>query len=213
MKVILKNEIVGLGEEGEVVTVANGYARNFLFPNRNAVEYNSQNISVLKSQKNTIRKRRDERRTMYMSLKERIDTTNMVIKMKSGESGHLFGAVTSTHIANELEKIGIEIFKKQILVPHHSIKELGQYNIEIKLLSGISALLNVTVEDMEEKKQEFEETPPVPAVENSSNDTDTIGTAETNDNAIMNEEQDNLIIENDTNTNTTSQSVSNFIDE
>lgn len=175
MKIILKNEVAGLGEEGDVLVVSDGYARNFLFPSKYAVMYNTQNISVLQSQKIAIEKRKKERRTAYLSLKEKLEAMTLVIKMKTGESGHLFGAVTSTVIADELEKQGIEIFKKQILVPHHSIKEIGDYEIDIKLLGGIAAILKIEVVDIEGKVQQVThvEEPPVEAsIEDSGSEVD-----------------------------------------
>lgn len=149
MKVILNDEIMGLGEEGDVVIVSPGYARNYLFPSKKAVVHNTQNLSVLASRKNAIKKRREDRHVAYMSVKERLENITLTIKMKTGESGHLYGAVTSTIIATRLEELGIEILKKQIILPHHSIKEIGTYEIEIKLLSSVSATLKLVVEDIE----------------------------------------------------------------
>lgn len=154
MKVILRSELAELGEEGDIVDVSKGYARNYLIPAKKAIPCNNQNVALLESQKNTIQLRREARRKEYLTLKERIEETNLVIKMKAGEKGHLYGAVTSTVVAEYLEKQGLEILKKQIVIPSHSIKEVGTYAIEIRLLSGIVATLNVIVEDEDADKKE-----------------------------------------------------------
>lgn len=162
MKVILKCEVAGLGEEGDILTISDGYARNYLFPARQVVMCNNQNLAVLKSQQKAIEKRKSDRRVMYMSTKEKLESMTLVVKMKTGESGHLFGAVTSTVVQEELAKLGMEVFKKQIIIPHHSIKELGEYDIEVKLLGKITAMLHVIVEDVEGKVQAKSNDTPTP---------------------------------------------------
>ena len=153
MKVILNTEIVGLGEEGDIVTVSDGYARNYLLPTKRVLVYNSQNKATLESQYKAIEKRRAERRLTHMGLKERLDVLTHTIKMKCGDSGHLYGAVTSTIIAEELETLGISLFKKQIVVPHHTIKEIGESIIEVKLSAGITAHFKLIVEGIFDGKR------------------------------------------------------------
>lgn len=148
MKVILETDISGLGEEGSVVDVSSGYARNHLLPAKKAMYYNAQNISVLKSKMASIEKRRAERRAANQSLKERLEKESLSIMMKASDAGHLYGAVTAHIIADELEKKGISIAKSNIVLPDgHTIKSIGIYNVIAKLYHSVQARFTVAVAD------------------------------------------------------------------
>ncbi len=148
MKVILKSDITGLGEEGAIVEVSPGYARNFLFPSKKAIQHNVQNISVLKSRMKSIEQRRSEQRKMHASVKERLEAESLTIAMTTGEKGHLYGAVTAHMVSDLLKEKGIDIPKSHIILPDgHSIKNIGVYAITVKLYHGVQAQCSVVVTD------------------------------------------------------------------
>ncbi len=149
MKIILHEEMIGLGEEGTVVEVSAGYARNYLFPQKKAIAYNKKNISLIESQRIVIEKRRAERLKHRMNLKEKLEAESITIKMNVGDNGKLFGAVTSQVIIGELEKKEISLLKRQVNVLEGTIKQIGKYTIDIRLSQDIVALLSLTVTDMD----------------------------------------------------------------
>ncbi len=145
MKIILNQDVYNLGEEGDVCEVANGYARNFLLPQGFAVPFNNANIALFKSKAASINKRKEEKRSAALSLKEKLQGTTLSIKMNAGESGKLFGAVTSQSIVEALMKEGIEIDKKKVDVPSNTIKMVGNYQVLVKLYEKESAIVKLTV--------------------------------------------------------------------
>ncbi len=152
MKVILESDVTGLGEEGSIVNVSPGYARNYLFPRKKAIQYNTQNMSILKSRMKSIEHRRNERRTMHASIKERLESETLAVSMVSGEKGHLYGAVTAHMISELLEEKGISIPKLHIILPDgHSIKNIGVYPVIIKLYHGVQAQCTISVTDKNKK--------------------------------------------------------------
>lgn len=145
MKVILNEDVYNLGEEGDVCDVARGYARNYLFPKNLALSYTNENISIIENRRAKIEKRKEEKRQNALSLKEKLDGKEIFIKMNAGQSGKLFGSVTNTMIAEELQKEGIEVEKKKIDVASHSIKMIGTYPIRVKLYDNNEAELKLRV--------------------------------------------------------------------
>ena len=129
MKIILNNDVVHLGEEGDVVTVKDGYARNYLLPTGAAVIYNKANAAMFKQRAEQIAKRKAEKRAASASLKERLDNVTISLVVTAGESGKLFGSVTSQMVQEALLKEGFEIEKKKLDVPTHAIKMTGTYHI------------------------------------------------------------------------------------
>ena len=102
MKVVLKQDVKGLGKKGELVNASDGYARNFLLPKNLAVEANAANMTQLNNQKASVEHKKAVNRDNSKLLKERLEKATVVIKAKSGDNGKLFGAVTSI----DIEKIG-----------------------------------------------------------------------------------------------------------
>lgn len=152
MKIILNQDVYNLGEEGDVKEVADGYARNFLLPKGMAVPYNKSNVAYFESRAAQIQKRKEEKRKAALSLKEQIEATVLTIKMNAGDSGKLFGAVTSGTIVEALAKEGITIDKKKVDVPSHNIKMVGTYSVLVKLYEKESASLKINVVDEREDK-------------------------------------------------------------
>ena len=145
MKIILNNDVVHLGEEGDVVTVKDGYARNYLLPTGAAVIYNKANAAMFKQRAEQIAKRKAEKRAASASLKERLDNVTISLVVTAGESGKLFGSVTSQMVLEALLKEGFEIEKKKLDVPTHAIKMTGTYHIVAHLYENDKANITLNV--------------------------------------------------------------------
>ncbi len=159
MKIILTKDVLNLGEEGDIKVVADGYARNFLIPNKFAVLCNKANLTVLEQRKRTIEKLKEEKRKVALSLKEKIEAEELLIKMPVGEKGKLFGSVNNATIVEELTKKGISVERKKVEIPGHNIKVVGTYSVEVKLYGKESAKLKLTIAPIEEAKVVKEEAP------------------------------------------------------
>ncbi|NQT58376.1 MAG: 50S ribosomal protein L9 [Bacteroidetes bacterium] len=145
MKIILKQDVYNLGEEGDICVVADGYARNYLIPKKIAVYHNNMNLAELKSKASAIAKRKEEKRKDALSIKEKIEELSLEIKVSAGDSGKLFGAVTGATIVEALSKEGIHIEKKKLDVPSHTIKMVGNYSVKVRLYENEAADLKIVV--------------------------------------------------------------------
>ena len=145
MKIILNNDVVHLGEEGDIVTVKDGYARNYLLPTGAAVIYNKANAAMFKQRAEQIAKRKAEKRAASASLKEKLDNVTISLVVTAGESGKLFGSVTSQMVQEALLKEGFEIEKKKLDVPTHAIKMTGTYHIVAHLYENDKATITLNV--------------------------------------------------------------------
>ncbi|MDC7230516.1 MAG: 50S ribosomal protein L9 [Sphaerochaetaceae bacterium] len=146
MKIILNQDVVNLGEEGDVVVVKNGYARNYLLPNNMAVMFNKTNQAIFASRAAAIEKRKEEKRAASASMKEKLDNVEITMVVSAGESGKLFGSVTSAMVQEALAKQGIEVERKKIEVATHSIKMVGTYSVRVRLYEDESAEVKLVVE-------------------------------------------------------------------
>ncbi|NLY77657.1 MAG: 50S ribosomal protein L9 [Tissierellia bacterium] len=145
MKVILLKDVKGLGKAGELVNAKDGYARNFLFPKKLAIEATEAN---LKKWKEDMAKKKEQEQAEYeeaLKLKKKIESISVELKSKSGEGGKLFGSITSKDIAEALKKQHkIDIDRKKIEMKNN-IKTLGTVNVEVKVYPEVSATLQVNV--------------------------------------------------------------------
>ena len=145
MKVILLCDVKGQGKKDQIVEVSDGYARNFLFPQKKAVPADNKATSELKSKEEAKQYRINEDRKAAQALADKIKTVTVEIKMGHGQDGRLYGSVTSKDIASELSRIiGTEVDKRKINLKE-AIKAYGNYDVEIKLLQDISAKFVVKV--------------------------------------------------------------------
>lgn len=157
MKIILNQDVVNLGEEGDVCEVKNGYARNYLLPSGIAVHYNKGNVAIFASRAAAIEKRKVEKRAAAATLKEKLDALTLTIVVSAGESGKLFGSVTSSMVQEALAKAGIEIDRKKIEVSTHSIKMTGTYQVRVHLYESEVSLVKMVVEsEADVKKRQAE---------------------------------------------------------
>ncbi len=145
MKVILNTDIPNLGEEGDILNVSPGYARNYLLPKGLVSMYNKTNLSILDGKKKAIEKRREEKRQHALSLKEKIKTGRVEFAMPAGDNGKLFGAVTAQMIVDALSEQGMEVERKKIDIPGHTIKAVGNYKIRVRLYGEEEAELPIEV--------------------------------------------------------------------
>ncbi len=146
MKIILSNDVLNLGEEGDVREVTNGFARNYLLPKKLAVPYNRENLRVLESRRTAIESRKEEKRNTALGLKERLEAEQLKFAMTAGDNGKLFGSVTSSLIGEELDKLGFDIDRRRIEVPEGHIRFTGDYTVRIKLYGQEEAKVKLLVE-------------------------------------------------------------------
>ncbi len=145
MKVILLDNIKGVGKKDDIINANDGYARNFLFPRKLAVEANKANLTKLQSKKDSNEFRRGEERKKAEQIKAQVEKITLKISVKAGENGKIFGGVTSKEISEELKKqYNIEIDKKKIELKE-TIKTLGSFIITIKLFEDVNAKLKILI--------------------------------------------------------------------
>jgi large subunit ribosomal protein L9 len=146
LKVILKEDVKGLGKKDEMVNAKDGYARNFLFPKGLAVEANPKNLNEM----NVKNKSKETKQEMAVGgakkMAEKISNVLLTIKAKAGEKEKLFGSITSSDIAEVLLKEHkLKIDKKKIVLSE-PIKSLGDKEVDIKLYTGVTAKLKIKIE-------------------------------------------------------------------
>ena len=145
MKVILSQDIKGTGKKGDLVNVSDGYARNFLFPRKLAVEANAQALSEKNNRESAAAYRLAEEKAAAEAKKAKIHGKTIRIIGKAGQSGKLFGSITPKEIVEVLNsQYGLDIDKKKITL-RSDIKTFGIYECEIKLYTGIVAQVNIEV--------------------------------------------------------------------
>ena len=145
MKVILKADIKGVGRKDQIIEASDGYARNFLFPKKLAVEANKENTSILQAKQDSKKYQKEVEKKEAINIADKLSKILLKIKVKSGENGKIFGGVSSKEIAQELEKqYKISIDKKKIDIKE-TIKTLGRRNINIRLYEGVIGVLKIDV--------------------------------------------------------------------
>lgn len=144
MKVILKEDVPDLGSVGDVVSVKNGYARNYLIPKQLAMQASIKNISQLEHQKRLIESHKSKVKKDADTMAEDIAKISCTIPMLVGEQDKLFGSVTSKDIEEALVQEGINISRKRIIL-EEPIKSLGVYTVDVRLHTDVTAKLKVWV--------------------------------------------------------------------
>lgn len=144
MKVILTADVKGQGKKGDVVEVNDGYARNFLMKRNLAEEATADKLNALNLKKQALDFHYAQEVAAYRELKEKLDAAELTIEVKKGESGKFFGSITSKEIADALQKQGLIVDKKKIVLTS-PIKTPGALTLEVKLHPGITAKLKVTI--------------------------------------------------------------------
>jgi len=145
MKVILLTDVKGRGKEGDVIEVARGFAANYLLPRKMAVEATSGNLKQLEARMHNIRKREEAKRSEAEGLAAQIAGKTVVIEAKAGDTGKLFGSVTSGMVADALaDQFGIEVDRKRLDL-HGHIKTVGDHAIDVRVYQDVAAALVLKV--------------------------------------------------------------------
>lgn len=145
MKVILKQDIKGVGKKDQIINVSDGYVRNFLFPKNMAVEANNENMSKLRAKQDSNAFKKQQEKEEAQKIADKISKIILKVPVKTGGNGKIFGGVSTKEISDLLEKnYKIKVDKKKIELKE-TIKELGTRNVNIKLYEGVIANLKIDV--------------------------------------------------------------------
>jgi large subunit ribosomal protein L9 len=145
MEVILRETIDTLGRAGQVVKVADGYARNYLLPRKLAYPATPGNLKVVEFEKQSLLKKEAKQKDEAEQLMEMLNKVEVVTRRKVGEQDALYGSVTNSDVAELLEAKGFQIEKRKIHMDDH-IKKLGEYSVPIRLFKDVTAHIKLTVE-------------------------------------------------------------------
>ncbi|PIE02163.1 MAG: 50S ribosomal protein L9 [Acidobacteria bacterium] len=143
MEVLLRETVEKLGDRGSVVKVADGYARNYLFPKRLAVRLTDGNMRQLEIEKRNYEKKVLSERSGAEEAKAKLEEMTFTVSKRAGESNQLFGSVTSQELSELLKDKGFEIDRRKLQLPQ--IKELGEYEVQAKLHQEVSATFKLVV--------------------------------------------------------------------
>ena len=157
MKVILCDDVDNLGEMGQTVKVADGYARNFLIPRKLAVQADSASAKQIEHELAIIKRREEKRRAEQSKFAKELEKLTVEIQVRAGEGDKIFGSVTAGHIAEKLAEMGHEVNRKSIVL-EEPIKALGIFKVTIKFPGSIEAQVKVWVTGIEEPKKAEDET-------------------------------------------------------
>jgi large subunit ribosomal protein L9 len=144
MEVILKEDVVKLGSRGEVVKVAEGYGRNYLIPQKLAIEATAANRAVIEQMKASAVRRAASEKGDAQALGQQVEAVTLSFTRKSGERDQLFGSVTSADIASELEHKGVQIDRRKIQLDE-PLKHVGEFNVPVKLHKDVTVQLKVVI--------------------------------------------------------------------
>ncbi len=145
MEIILRETIDNLGRTGQVVKVADGYARNYLLPKKLAYLATPGNLKVIEAERQSLLRREGKQKEEFEKLKEMLDAVELTIRRKVGEHNALYGSVTNSDIAEELERKGFYVEKRKIHMEDH-IKTLGEFSLPIRLFKDVTAHVKLKVE-------------------------------------------------------------------
>lgn len=147
MKVVLKQDIKGVGKKDQMIEVAEGYGRNFLLPRKLAVEANAAAVNDVKNKESAKQHRAEVELADAKAAAAKIDGKVVTLHAKAGQGGRLFGAITAKDIASQLEKDCAQPLDKRKIVLDGDIKNYGSYQIEVKVYPGVTAKVTVKVEE------------------------------------------------------------------
>jgi len=145
MKVIFIKDVEGVGKEGEIKEVSDGYGRNYLIPKGLALPATPSYLKEYEKRREALERRREREKKVALSQAEKIGKLDIKLYLKMGEGGKVYGSITSSDIAKALSEKGMEIDKKGISL-EEPIKEPGEYEVEIKLHPDVKANLKLKVE-------------------------------------------------------------------
>jgi large subunit ribosomal protein L9 len=155
MEVILKEDVNKLGHRGDVVKVADGYGRNYLLPGKLAIEATAANKAVIEQMKGSAIRKLAKEKIESEELAKKLEAVELVFERKVGENDHLFGSVTSSDIAQQLEQKGYTIDRRKISL-EEPLKTLGEFYVPIKLHREVTSHLKVMVKGDEQPEESAE---------------------------------------------------------
>ena len=147
MKVILLQDVKGKGKKGQILEVSDGYARNFMLPKKIAIEATADAINTVKMNDKATQERIAREKAEALEVSKKLRAMTLIVKAKGGGAGRLFGAVTNAEIASALEKQGVKLDKRKIVL-NETIKNVGTYTATCKLGYEINAPLTVKIEEL-----------------------------------------------------------------
>ncbi len=146
MKVVLTQDVKGVGRAGELVEVADGFGRNYLVPRGLAVMATGGTVKAVEHQQAVIRRKLEKERAEAESLAAKLQGARVVVKARAGDAGRLFGSVTAADVAEALDRdLGVKVDRRRIEL-EGPIKSLGEHTVTLRLAPGISAEVRVVVE-------------------------------------------------------------------
>ena len=146
MKVILLQDVKGKGKKGQMIEVSDGYARNYMLPRKIAMEATTDAVNTMRMNDKATAERIAREKAEALEVSHKLRAMTLVVKAKGGGAGRLFGAVTNAEIASSLEKQGIKLDKRKIVISD-PIKSVGTYTVTCKLGYEINAPLTVKIEE------------------------------------------------------------------
>lgn len=149
MKVVLMQEVKGLGQPGQIKDVADGYARNYLLPQGLATIATPGAVKEVEQRQATERKRQEKLDQEMRSVGKKLDGTNVKVRSKVGEGGKLYGSITTADIAEALEKQANQTVDKRKIEIEEPIRHVGEYKIPVRLSNNVTANINLVVEGEE----------------------------------------------------------------
>ena len=144
MKVILRSDITNVGRQGEIKDVSAGFARNYLVPKKLAMEATPQNLKIWERERVKLEKQREEIVSAAKEIAVKLEASEFSTKVKVGENGKVFGSVTTANLSQLLADNGFEVNKRDILLSD-TIKELGNYEINVRLHPEVTAKIKIAV--------------------------------------------------------------------
>ena len=147
MKVVLLADVKGQGKKDEIINVSDGYARNFLFPRKLAVEADAKVLNEIKGREESLKHKIEVETAEAKALAAKLDSTLLKITASSGADGRLYGAVTAKDVAEALEKNHkLTVDKRKITIPE-PIKTYGKFDLDVKLYTDVSGKIHLLVSD------------------------------------------------------------------
>lgn len=145
MKIILKQDVKGLGRKEDIVNASDGYAKNYLIPRGIAVEATAGNVNEAKNKQQAAKDKKQRELEQAKEFAARLENKTVTIKAKAGDSGKLFGAISGKDIADAIKsQYDAEVDKKKIVL-HEPIKTAGEHQVEIRIYAGVTVNINVNI--------------------------------------------------------------------
>ncbi|MGD8912743.1 MAG: 50S ribosomal protein L9 [Candidatus Thiodiazotropha sp.] len=145
MEIILLQKVDNLGDLGEKVNVKSGYGRNFLIPSGRAVAATEENVKIFEARRAELEKEASTKMQLAEARKAKLDGMAVSITCKAGDEGRLFGSVGTADIAKIVTENGVEIAKKEVLLPNGAFRVAGEYEVDLHLHADVNATIKLTI--------------------------------------------------------------------